>query len=213
LLELIAGNYGLLSPDTSGAWSSSEYAGSGFWRNYLPFPDFKKVIIYRRVDNSAKQTAMNVDLEEILRTGDCSRDVSLQWGDIVEIPEADHPVDQHWEGLSDQEVASLIKCVSRQVTVRIKGESATLKLAPKLDPLSNLPSPYTRWRLVCASFMLRSVLDNSKLVRVSSDLSRVKVTRHDPVTKKAVEWVVDCTNPGQADLWLRDGDVIDVPEK
>jgi hypothetical protein len=63
------------------------------------------------------------------------------------------------------------------------------------------------------SFMLRSVLDNSKLVRVSSDLSRVKVTRVDAQTKKKLEWVVDCTKPEQADLWLRDGDVIDVPEK
>jgi hypothetical protein len=61
--------------------------------------------------------------------------------------------------------------------------------------------------------MLRSVLDNSKLIRVSSDLSRVKVTRFDPVTKKNMEWTVDCTDPKQADLWLRDGDVIDVPEK
>jgi len=68
-------------------------------------------------------------------------------------------------------------------------------------------------RLIHASFMLRSVLDNSKLVRVSSDLSRVKVTRMDPETKKKQEWVIDCTKPEQADLWLRDGDVIEVPEK
>jgi hypothetical protein len=56
-------------------------------------------------------------------------------------------------------------------------------------------------------------LDNSKLVRVSSDLSRVKVTRADPATKKTTEWTVDCTNPKDSDLWLRDGDVIEVPEK
>ena len=61
--------------------------------------------------------------------------------------------------------------------------------------------------------MLRSVLDNSKLIRVSSDLSHVKVTRIDPETKKKMEWIIDCTNNQQSNLWLRDGDVIDVPEK
>ena len=61
--------------------------------------------------------------------------------------------------------------------------------------------------------MLHSVLDNSKLVRVSSDLSRVKVTRQDPLTKKTTEWTIDCTNSDTDNLWLRDGDVIEVPEK
>jgi ankyrin repeat protein len=213
LLELVAGNYGLLSRNTSGEWSIEESWGSSLWNSYLRFPDFKNLVIYRRVDNSTKQTAINVNLEEILNTGDCSRDVGLLWGDIVEIPEADHPVDQYWEGLSDLQVASVIKCVSRQVTVRIKGESTTLKLAPELDALMSPSRPNGRWKLVRPSFMLRSVLDNSKLIRVSSDLSHVKVTRHDPITKKTVEWIVDCTDPNQADLWLRDGDVIEVPEK
>ncbi|HWD92732.1 MAG TPA: ankyrin repeat domain-containing protein [Verrucomicrobiae bacterium] len=214
LLELVAGNYGLLSQNTSGEWSSKEDWGRfTLWNASLPFPDFKNVVIYRRAVNSTKQITTNVNLEEILTTGDCSRDVWLQWGDTVEIPEADHPVDQHWDGLSDQEAASLIKCLSRQVTVKIKNESTTLKLAPTLDSVTNPSRPNGRWRLVRASFMLRSVLDNSKLLRVSSDLSRVKVTRHDSVTKKTMEWVVDCTDWKQSDLWLRDGDVIEVPEK
>jgi hypothetical protein len=72
---------------------------------------------------------------------------------------------------------------------------------------------YGEVRLTRVSFMLRSVLDNSKLVRVSSDLSRVKVTRTDPESKKKLEWTIDCTNPSDSDLWLRDGDVIEVPEK
>jgi hypothetical protein len=156
---------------------------------------------------------MNINVEDILKTGDCSRDIWLEWGDVVEVPEADHPVDQRWEGFSDQDATSLIKCVSRQVTVKIKGESTTLKLAPELTAASSRPLPVGWLALTHASFMLRSVLDNSKLVRVSSDLSRVKVTRHDPVTKKTAEWTVDCTDPAHADLWLRDGDVIEVPEK
>jgi hypothetical protein len=62
--------------------------------------------------------------------------------------------------------------------------------------------------------MVRSVLDQSKLVRFSSDLSRVKVSRRDAASGKSQSWVVDCTGGNNApDLWLRDGDVIEVPEK
>ena len=51
-------------------------------------------------------------------------------------------------------------------------------------------------------------------LRSSSDLTRVKVTRKNPASGKAQEFVVDTTKstPPQ-DLWLHDGDVIEVPEK
>lgn len=102
--------------------------------------------------------------------------------------------------------------------------------------LSLYPIPYYS--------LLGSVLNGSEAKKVllsSSDLTRVKVTRHDPVTKKKHEWVINCAtspeaapfgssfsqrlqaitdrsrNDGQfgagPDLWLRDGDVIEVPEK
>jgi hypothetical protein len=38
--------------------------------------------------------------------------------------------------------------------------------------------------------MLRSALDQSRLIRLSPDLTRVKVTRKDPKTGKANEWVM-----------------------
>jgi hypothetical protein len=47
----------------------------------------------------------------------------------------------------------------------------------------------------------------------------VKVTRNDPKTGKKREWVVDCRVSSPApdspapDLWLSDGDVIDVPDR
>ena len=48
----------------------------------------------------------------------------------------------------------------------------------------------------------------------SSDLSRVKVKHHDPVTGNTAELTIDETKDrGPEDLWLRDGDVIEVPEK
>jgi hypothetical protein len=101
------------------------------------------------------------------------------------------------------------------VKINVKGADTVVKLHPELDVVAAPGSrhEYDAMKLTHVSFMLRSVLDNSKLVRVSSDLSRVKVTRIDPQTKKRQEWTIDCTNPDQANFWLRDGDVVDVPEK
>jgi hypothetical protein len=214
LLESVAYRYGLLSRNTLGEWQTANKNWWTIFDNTLRFPDFKKVVIYRRTESSAKQTAINIDVEDILSSGDCSRDIWLQWGDVVEIPEADHPVDEQWKGLSKTNAFSLIKCVTRQVTVKIKGENTTLTLIPNLVQTQSMTSPSEYlWSLTRASFMLRSVLDNSKLVRVSSDLSHVKVARTDPATKKTTDWIVDCTDNNQPGLWLRDGDVIEVPEK
>jgi len=50
----------------------------------------------------------------------------------------------------------------------------------------------------------------------NSDLSRVKITRHDPQTDKKYMWILDCSNRpgyGSLDLWVRGGDVIEVPLK
>ncbi len=212
LLEMIAGNYGLIDQDTGGEWRKRENLRHLLWKDYLSFPDFKNVTIYRRTGDSAKSESINVNVEDILSRGDCSRDVWLKWGDVIEIPESDHPVNQVWAGITPETVNALTNCLARQVTVIVKGASTQLKLKPEFAVLFGTGDD-DQVRLTHVSFMLRSVLDNSKLVRVSSDLTRVKVTRVDPETKKKQEWVIDATNPTESDLWLRDGDVIDVPEK
>jgi len=72
------------------------------------------------------------------------------------------------------------------------------------------PTIYTQ-----TPFWIRPVLLQSKLVLISSDLARVKVTRRDPATGQTREWVVDCSKGGESapNLWLQDGDRIEVPEK
>jgi len=212
LLESIAIGYGLLGQQTAREWRATTDTRQSSFNLNLRFPDFKKVIIYRRTGNSSKQTTINVDVENLLNSGDCSRDIPLQWGDVVEIPETDHPVEQRWPGLADSDTDAMSKCLARQVTIKIKGESTTVKLAPEFTPANNNPGDVMR-TLVHASFMLRSVLDNSKLIRVSSDLAHVKVTRRNSITGKTEELTVDCTSPGGVNLWLCDGDVIEVPEK
>jgi hypothetical protein len=52
------------------------------------------------------------------------------------------------------------------------------------------------------------VLDQEKLIRFSSDLRRVKVTRPN-----SNQWIIDCSSDNPPNLWLRDGDIVEVPEK
>jgi hypothetical protein len=57
------------------------------------------------------------------------------------------------------------------------------------------------------------------ILRSSSDFSRVHIKRTDPGTNKDVEFTAnvrsiwDSKTPSSDDLWLRDGDVIEVPDK
>jgi hypothetical protein len=61
---------------------------------------------------------------------------------------------------------------------------------------------------------VRTVLERSGFLRLSSDRAAVRVKRIDPATGSLNEWRVDCTgHPAGSDLWLRDGDVIEVPDR
>jgi hypothetical protein len=39
------------------------------------------------------------------------------------------------------------------------------------------------------------------------------VMRRDPSTGQEKQWVVNCSGDNAPDLWLRNGDVIEIPEK
>jgi hypothetical protein len=52
------------------------------------------------------------------------------------------------------------------------------------------------------------------MLLTSSDTTRVKVKRTDAANGRVREWTVDLSKQASTDgLWLRDGDVIEVPEK
>ena len=71
-----------------------------------------------------------------------------------------------------------------------------------------------RIQWVVPQFSLLPVLVQSGLLRASSDLTRVKVSRRDSATGQQYELILDCSKPQTPpDFWLRDGDVIEVPEK
>lgn len=218
LLELIGVEYGLLatrndarpvhghSVDASRAWAVENERGQ---RNSLPFPNLDRVVIIRATPDGKSRKVITVDVTSVLRTGDCSADVVLHWGDLVEIAETDHPVTERWAGFSMEALASLAKCLTRKVTITVKDQTVPQRVAPgifiesgKLKALSSN-----------SSFALLRVLEESRLLRSSSDLSRVSVTRRNPAPGERHEWVVDCKVGSVPDLWLRDGDVIEVPDK
>jgi ankyrin repeat protein len=215
ILELIAVRYQLLSgvPEVLPFERSSPRAFfarfTGPEARAAGFPDFTAVQIRRPKPDLKEWRNRQVDLTAALQNGDCSKDEFLEWGDVVEIPETDHPLNDQWLGFSRIELESLKKCLTRSVQVIVKGQTTVLTLALGYDegtmgPVISGP----------VSFFIKPALRHSNLLLASSDLSHIKVTRHNPGTDRKHEYLVDCSEGQPApDLWLRDGDIIEVPEK
>ncbi len=184
--------------------------------NVLPFPDLSRVIILRPSHSSTNQIRIAVNLLNQTNGVDCSKDVPLEFGDVVEIPERDHALGDKLVGLIDAQRETLFNFLKASVRLVVRGQTVKIPIYP------------------CFDSSLSSVLEKSEarnLLLSSSDLSQVKVIRHDPKTGKNREWILDCrpspasfngsvvfsginqTQPSYSELWLRDGDVIEVPEK
>jgi ankyrin repeat protein len=207
LLELIAVHYELLTASPNGRLEQSNRARTISW---LHFPDFAHVRLRRPAPDLKSWQDRTLDLTAAFQSGDCSDDLPLEWGDVLEIPEADHPLNANWQGLAEETTNTISKCLTRQVEVVVKGQSTKLSLVPGDALEEHSGRTFVRY----ATFMVKPVLDHTKLLLASSDLSRVKVKRQNPAAGKPREWIVDCSQYGnEPDLWLRDGDVIEVPDK
>jgi ankyrin repeat protein len=209
LLELFAVQYQFLAEDRGGGRRNRDRIDSLAMNMHglydLVFPDLAHVHIHRPGADLKHWQDQPVDLQFILSSGDGTKDVSLKWGDVVEIPETDHPLNDSWRGFSHAELTNLTQCLTRQVQIVIKGQATSITLAPEIDS-----NNYVVTRM---PFWIKPVLHKSNLLLASSDLSRVKVTRRDTKTGKKQVWTLDCSGNNAPDLWLRDGDVIEVPEK
>ena len=226
LLELLAVEYRLLAAGPDQGRGSFSGASQLFRGSRLPFPDMAHVHISRPSADLKSWQDQVVDLTPVVESGDCAKDVRLRWGDVVEVPEADHPLNEQWKGFSKEELVNLKKCLTRKVEIVVKGQTNTVTLAPNI---TGLPGDGERGALMGPGgggqyeptidsqtpFWIRPVLLQSKLVLISSDLSRVKVTRRDPASGQTRDWVVDCSKGGESapNLWLQDGDRIEVSEK
>jgi ankyrin repeat protein/tetratricopeptide (TPR) repeat protein len=210
----------------------------------LDFPDFAKMRI-SRLDRNGRTNFITENLEAMFKAADCSKNVALQWGDIVEIPEADHNVNDTWTGLSDDAGETLRQCLASTVAIVVKGQTNLVTIKPLIyqrHKESGFPGSQSRVYLSAekdvannngfaagfgssprpaenpaeqTSFWLSDVVHGANVILTSSDLSRVRVTRTDAKTgrKEEMEFNLESTQPGMGGLWLRNGDVIEIPEK
>ena len=191
-------------------------AAGGVSPAVVPFPDFSKVTITRRDPKTGKLNEIPVDVAASMSSGDCSKDFLLEWGDSVNIPDREHKLNEEWQGLPTDFGNFVAKCLQRKVTVKVKGESQTIALGPEtVDHYRQKPAiPGNPITVIGLPFRLRDVLTGSARLFSTSDLTRVKVRRVDSATGQAREWVFNEQTIDPAnDLWLRDGDVIEVPDK
>jgi ankyrin repeat protein len=217
VLEFLAVHYGYVSAAPSMFGGSSPVplysTASGTIQSALVFPNLDKMEIRRPKAGGKEWIRIPVSVQEILDSGNCARDVWLQWGDQVEIPEADHPLGAVWVGFSDAVLTNLQKCVQRTVQIIIKGQRNALSLeVTKTKRGPGLGSNPFNWSP--PQFCLVPALQRSGLLRTSSDMAHIKVKRHNTDTGESWEKTFDCSGATPLpSLWLRDGDVIEVPDK
>jgi hypothetical protein len=190
------------------------------WRAYnanniksqLNFSDLSHVVVLRPDASGTKTKRIEINLLNATNSLDFAKDVPLEFGDLVEIPERGHTLAEQdaWIGDQMQKLVWYFQEQAGEVKLVVAG-GQTIQV-----PFKNFIPTYGYLGNALKSSTAQNVLTSG------SDLSRVKVTRRDLKTKKTNEWILDCgqLSPGNGypyfncpDLLLRDGDVIEVPEK
>jgi ankyrin repeat protein/tetratricopeptide (TPR) repeat protein len=205
LLETVGGFYAIRNASYVGgkAVSAAETA---------PFPDLTRLIIHRPSSSpGGKERELTMNLLNASGEVDCTKDMPLEFGDVVEIPVREYALNEQPVGLTGAQAVKMAECLKIQVRLVVRGQAHDLTLQRRTGDLQK--PAWLNWPLWLKDVLQRP--ESKSLLLSSSDLSRVKVTRNDPVTGKSREFIVDvASNPSpQGDLWLRDGDVIEVPEK
>jgi ankyrin repeat protein len=171
----------------------------------LLFPDPSSIRIIRSSKQEPdKQEFLSVNALDATDIFDCKKDMPLEFGDTVEIPQREHALSDPPTALTSAQAKSLRKCVERKVKFIIKGQTIE-------SSLDGIDFGYL------SNALRRSEVQS--MLRTTSDLSRVKVKRVDPSSKETKEIFENVTPfwnghmPAKEDLWLQDGDIIEVPEK
>ncbi|HEV2694789.1 MAG TPA: ankyrin repeat domain-containing protein [Verrucomicrobiae bacterium] len=221
LLETVARFYSLQQINFAGQGTRAAWDG-------LPFPDFGRMIIWRpSLKTGEKPQEIKVSLLNNSNVIDCTLDVPVKFGDVIEIPESNHPLNAvkpnpaqalnlaagiAGPGITFQErirgleangpadtYRAAAKCLQKTVQLVVAGQPTTLLI--------------DSWSVG----FLKEALDKTEaksVLRSSSDLSHVKVTRKNGSLGGSEVFTVDVAGgSSDADLWLQTGDVIEVPEK
>ena len=190
-----------------------------------PRPDWTQVVIKRLDPQTLAEKSQPCPLPlSASETADW-RDLPLEWGDVVEIPERVALVgDQGDQQLPAELAQAMTRCANRKVNVEIRGEKAKLQLTPDWPSVSYrdgypFAERYDRKDVPVFSkepfirnFWLLPTMHNSELLLNTSDLTRVKVLRPTGGTTQEFAYNLE-TVTFPDDLWLQDGDTIVVPDK
>jgi hypothetical protein len=153
------------------------------------------VVIHRPFPDGTRWEEIPVDVDAWIASGDCLGDKPLKWGDLVELPERDHPLDAAYEGAPKGLHTLWNSCLTRTVEFRIRGETQSVKLSLEAKK----------------SFSLKSALRQPSLLRTTSDLRNLRIERRGPAGVQT--WRIDGSDAEiTASFWLRDGDRIEVPD-
>lgn len=187
------------------------YFGDG---SSFPFPDLTKLTITRLDPASGEPKEFTVDLPAKFAAEDCKADQWLEWGDLIDIPEGEHKLNANWTGPPSADMLAFTKCLARNVTLTVKGQSKDLPLQTGQWRYEHGANGIVRYYPE-RNFRLQDTVRESGMLLTSSDTARVTVKRRDAASGQTREWTFDLskTIPAAADLWLRDGDMIEVPEK
>ena len=195
----------VVSPRVSvvGRSSIGQWEGRYVNNNGFGFPDWRRVVIHRPSPEGTRWEEIPVDVEAWIASGDCLGDKPLKWGDLVEIPERDHPIDAVFEGAPKGLVNLWTNCLTRTVEFRIRGETRSVKLSLEAD--------WRRFDESFRSFSLHSALRQPSLLRTTSDLRNLRIERRGPAGVQT--WNIDGSDAEiTASFWLRDGDRVEVPD-
>ena len=204
------------------------------------FPDFGRIIIRRPSQKAGGGKDQEIKASLLNRSNlvDCAKDVPVEFGDVIEIPERIHALNEgSTDPVREMEQSFVDTKFRANQSLLLQGRNyPTNEVIRVMKKADEAKATTQRWeclqksvQLVVAGEPTTFTVDSWKegflsqalaktearaVLRSSSDLSRVKVTRK-AATGKSNALTVDVSNNPQRndDLWLRDGDVIEVPDK
>lgn len=189
-----------------------------FKSNIAPWPDLSAIRVSRLSDDGTTEREIQVRKDWDASDG-CDWSFPLEWGDVVEIPEVDHETNVQWLGFHEPAKVPLWRCSARRVALTMKDETIHLELRPpsafrNRQQMGIKPKNPPPWGAGVVRDLddcqLGSVIYGSGRLRISSDLTQVRVTRK----ATGQSWTLDVENDVRAqNFWLIDGDHIEVPEK
>lgn len=149
------------------------------------YPVLREAVIHRaQPDGTRKEIRPNLE------------NVALDWGDIVDLPEAVHAVNAQWSGMDAETKGLVFEGLRRKAKLRIGGKDTELNLSGR--------------------FGLKAVLTEGNYLLTSSDLKRIRVmgARSKEGQLRVAKWTVNIADLGsEPDFWLREGDEVEIPER